>query len=73
LKRKRQHQREIIIGAMAVAALAGGAWSVQAEFGPDDGGPALHEGCGERGNKWGLGLQSCKLGTSGVRIAKLQT
>lgn len=42
-------KRQIIIGAMAVAALAGGAWSVQAEFGPDGGGPALHEGDGEHG------------------------
>jgi len=48
-ERRRDMKRQIIIGAMAVAALAGGAWSAQAEFGPDDGGPALHEGCGERG------------------------
>lgn len=45
-------KKQIIIGAMAIAALAGGAWSVHAEFGPDLDGPALHEGpedCGKMG------------------------
>lgn len=42
-------KKQIIIGAMAVAALTGGAWSARAEFGPDFDGPPLHEGYGERG------------------------
>lgn len=41
-------KRQIIIGAVAVAALAGGAWSVQAGPAPDIDEVALHEGCGER-------------------------
>lgn len=42
-------KRYIIIGALAVATLAGGAWSVHADFGPDFDGPPPHEGCGKRG------------------------
>jgi len=42
-------KRQIIIGALVVATLTGGAWSVQAGPGPDDDGPALHEVGGEHG------------------------
>lgn len=42
-------KRQIIIGALAVATLAGGAWNVHADFGPDFDGPPPHEGCGKQG------------------------
>ncbi|MBI1921455.1 MAG: Spy/CpxP family protein refolding chaperone [Geobacter sp.] len=42
-------KKRIIIGVMAVTTLACGVWSAQAGRGPDFDGPALHDGCGERG------------------------
>jgi len=42
-------KRLIVIGALAVGTLAGGAWSAQAALGSDLDRPALYEGRGEHG------------------------